>query len=108
MCSNGPTGKWGFNPAKQKPVQIVQEAADFFKYLCGVWDEATMDIINEEVALTRVNETNHMTEHNKSNVYISAFITGYLYLKLYKLLKVLQEKVLCFDTRFNCAYFSKW
>ena len=39
-----------------------------------------------------------MTEHNISNVYISAFITGYSPLKLYELLEVLQKKVLYFDT----------
>ena len=67
----------GFYPAKQKAVRIVTESADFFKYLCGVFEECTHDIINEEVAIARVNETNDMTEHVKSNVYISAFITGY-------------------------------
>ena len=36
MCINGPTGKWGFNPAKQKAVRIVTKTADFIKYLCGV------------------------------------------------------------------------
>ena len=77
MCINGLTGKWGFNPAKQKAVRIVTETADFFKYLCGVFEEVTLDILTEEVALARVCETNDMTEHMKSNVYISAFITGF-------------------------------
>ena len=98
MCINGPAGKWGFNPAKQKAVRIVTETAEFFKYLCGVFEECTLDIINEEVAIARVNETNDMTEHVKSNVYISAFITGYSRLKLYELLEQLQEKALYFDT----------
>ena len=37
MCINGPTGKWGFNPAKQKAVRIVQDTADFFSIyvVCG-------------------------------------------------------------------------
>ena len=39
-----------------------------------------------------------MTEHAKSNVYISAFITAYSRLKLYELLEQLNEKVLYFDT----------
>ena len=63
-----------FNPAKQKAVCIVQDTADFFKYLCGVFEEVTIDIITEEVALARVNESNDMTEHAKSNVYISALL----------------------------------
>ena len=58
----------------------------------------TIDIINEEVALAFVNETNDMTEQIKSNAYISAFLTGYLRLKLYEFLELLEEKVLYFDT----------
>ena len=30
MCVNGPTGKWGFNPSKQKRTRIVRETTDFF------------------------------------------------------------------------------
>ena len=62
MCINGPSGKWGFNPAKQKAVRIVQDTADFFKDLCGNFEEVTIDIITEEVALARVNESNNMTQ----------------------------------------------
>ena len=62
------------------------------------FEECTLDIINEEVAIARVNESNDMTEHVKSNVYISAFITWYSRLKLYELLERLQEKVFFFNT----------
>ena len=72
----------------------MTKTADFFKYLCGVLKEVTLGIINEEVASARVNETNNMTEHAKSNVYIFDFITGYSRLKVYELLKRLQEQVL--------------
>ena len=58
----------------------------------------TFDIINEEIARARVSDMNDMTEHEKSNIYISEFITGYSRLKLYELLELLQEKVLYFDT----------
>ena len=59
----------------------MQDTADFFKYLCGVWEEVTIDITNEEVMLALVNETNDMTKHMKSNVYISVFMTDYSRLK---------------------------
>ena len=62
--------------------------ADFFRYLCGVFEEVTINIITKEVALARVNESNDMTKHAKNNV----FITAYSRLKLYKLLEQLQEK----------------
>jgi len=99
MCINGPTGKWGFNPSKQMGVRLVTETADFFKYLCGKYDKVTLQTITEEVSVARLSDNDHMTEHSKSNVYISAFITGYARMKLYEdALEVLQEKVLYFDT----------
>ena len=38
LCINGPTGKWGFNPEKQKPKSLVTECNKF--YSCVVlWKE---------------------------------------------------------------------
>ena len=79
-------------------VRILTDTADFFKYLCGVFEECTLDIINNEVAITCVNKINNMTEHVKSNVYIYAFITGYSRLKLCELLEKLQQQMLYYDT----------
>ena len=71
----------------------------FFKYLCAKYDKVNLQTITEEVILARLSDNDHMTEHAKSNVYISAFITGYARMKLYKgALERPQEKVLCFDT----------
>ena len=33
LCINGPTGKWGFNTAKQKSTQFVTKLNDFYHYL---------------------------------------------------------------------------
>ena len=76
MCINGPTGKWGFNPGKQKGTRIVRETADFYRYLCG-WSEVSLTLITDDVALATVSENDEFTEHTRSNVYISAFITCY-------------------------------
>ena len=77
MCINGPTGKWGFNPSKQKGMHIVQETADFYEYLWGSWSEVSLNILTDDVALATVSKNDEFTEHTRSNVYISAFITCY-------------------------------
>jgi hypothetical protein len=99
MCINGPTGKWGYNAAKQKGTRIVTKTDEFFEYFFGSWNHVSINVINTEVALASVEENDEYTEHAKSNVYISAFITGYSRLKLYnEALEPLSEKVLYFDT----------
>ena len=99
MCINGPTGKWGYNPAKQKSTRIVTETDEFFKYICGSYSQVSMTLMNEDVCMATVSDGNDMTEHPKSNVYISAFITAYSRLKLYnEALEPLGRNVLYFDT----------
>ena len=106
MCINGPTGKWGFNPSKAKATRLVTETDEFFKYLCGTWEEVTLNIINDDVAIAAVAENDEFTEHAKSNVYISAFITAYSRHKLYEeALHPLGERVLYFDTD-SVIYYS--
>ena len=82
------------------------ETDEFFKYLCGTWEEVTLNIINDDVAIAAVAENDEFTEHAKSNVYISAFITAYSRHKLYEeALHPLGERVLYFDTD-SVIYYS--
>jgi hypothetical protein len=106
MCINAPTGKWGYNPEKAKSTRIVCDPAEFYRYLVGRWEKVSVNMINQEVCLVNCEEFDEYTEHGKSNVYISAFITGYARLKLYEeALEPLGEKVLYFDTD-SCIYLS--
>ena len=99
LCINGPTGKWGFNPEKQKSTRLVTECDEFYSYLCGSWERVDINIITDDCAAMSVGENTIYTEHAKSNVYISAFITGYARLKLFdEALDPLQRQVLYFDT----------
>ena len=50
---------------------------ELFKYSCGAWNEMSIGIINGDVAMASVQENNEYTEHHKSNVYISIFVTAY-------------------------------
>jgi hypothetical protein len=99
LCINGPTGKWGFNPSKSKSNKLVRDDADLKRFLCGRFDTVNVNFFNDDVCLVSVAENDIMTEHHKSNVYISAFITAYSRMKLYEeALLPLGEKVLYFDT----------
>ena len=93
--------KWGFNPSKQKRTRIVRDTADFYKYLCGSWSEVSLNIFTDDVALATVSENDEFTEHTRSNVYISAFITCYSHLKLLNAMEYVQSnngQVLYYDT----------
>ena len=58
-----------------------------------------INIITDGAATVQVEDNNAFTEHSKSNVYISAFITAYSRLKLYhEALDKLKSLVLYFDT----------
>ena len=99
MCINGPTGKWGFNPEKQKGTRLVTECEEFYRYLCGSWEHVNVNVITDEAATVSVHENSEFTEHQRSNVYISAFITAYARLKLFnEALDPLKHLVLYFDT----------
>ena len=71
VCINIWTGKWGFNPSKQKGTCIVEETADFYQNLCGSWSEVSLNLITDDVAiaLTTVSENDEL-EHACLNVYI--------------------------------------
>jgi len=99
LCINSPYGKWGYNPSKAKGSRIVTETDEFARYMFGIWNEVSINIINKDVALASVQETNEYTEHGKSNVYISTFVTAYARLKLYEeAMEPLGKLVLYFDT----------
>lgn len=83
MCINGPTGKWGFNPSKQKQTRLVTETDEFFKYFLGPWDQVALSLVNEDLCIANITGNDEYTEHSRSNVVISAFITAYARLKLY-------------------------
>lgn len=99
LMINSPTGKWGFNPGKQRSTRLVDNHQDFFKYLLGVYTRCSIDIFNEYVALVNVQENDELSTHGKSNVYIAAYITAYSREKLYReALIPCGENVLYFDT----------
>ena len=52
---------------------IVTETADFFKYLCGSWDEAIISLINNQVCFVNVQEDDEFTKHDRRNMYIATF-----------------------------------
>ena len=99
MCINAPTGKWGFNPSKQKRTELVTDADQFFRYLTGDYESITLSILNQDFAIAAIQDFDHMTEHHKSNVYISAFITAYARVMLIDDVFIpLGDKVLYYDT----------
>ena len=99
LCINSPYGKWSYNPTKAKGSRIVTEPDDFFWYLCGAWNKVSINIINEDVAMAAVQQNNEYTEHEKSNMYISVFVTAYARMKLYEdALEPLGRCVLYFNT----------
>ena len=61
LCINGPTGKWGFNPEKQKGSRIVTECDEFYSYLCGSWERASINVITDECATISVEENSMYT-----------------------------------------------
>ena len=99
LMINAPTGKWGFNPEKQRRTKIVKDHAEFFKYLMGTYERCSMNIINNNAAIASIPDQDEYTPHVASNVYIAAFITGYARVKLYQdALEPLREKVVYMDT----------
>ena len=78
LCINSPYGKWGYNPYKQR---VIYSNINRQVLTLRVW---SIKILNENVALASVQESNEYTEHAKSNVYISIFVNVYAHLKLYK------------------------
>lgn len=99
MCINAPTGKWGFNPSKQKRTELITDSDQFFRYLTGDYEAVTLNILNQDFVLAAIQDSDHMTEHHKSNVYISAFITAYARVMLIDdVFLPLGDKVLYYDT----------
>jgi len=99
LMINSPTGKWGFNPSKQKSSKIITSHAEFFEYLLGDYTDVELNIINNDCCLANFNDKDEYTEHKTSNVYIAAYITGYSRMKLYEeALQPLGRRVLYMDT----------
>ena len=96
---NAPTGKWGFNPEKQRQTKLVKDHSQFFHYLLGTYNRCSMNIINNNVAIATIPSFDKYTSHKASNVYIAAFITSSARVKIYAdALLPLGEKVLYMDT----------
>ena len=99
MCINAPTGKWGFNPSKQQRTELVTDCDQFYRYLCGDYQSVMLSILSQDVAVANIRDADGMTEHHKSNVYISAFITGYARVMLIDdVFEPLGRNVLYYDT----------
>ena len=80
----------------------MTETDELSRYLFGIWKEVSVNILGQDVALAFVHKTNEYTEHAKSNVYISTFVTAYVRLKLYEeAMGPLSRLVLYFDTTFG-------
>ena len=43
-------------------------------FFFGIWNEVSSNILNNNVALTSVQDSNKYTEHFKSNLYIPTFV----------------------------------
>ena len=108
MCINGPTGKWDFNPKKQKGTRLITECDEFYHYLCGSWDRVSINIITDKAATLSVDKNIVFSENTHPNVCISAFIMAYACLKLYdEALDPLKHLVLYFDTD-SVIYVPPW
>jgi hypothetical protein len=69
------------------------------------YKRSNVDVINNAVAVATFHANDEYTTHQKSNVYIAAYVTAYARLKLYEALEILQDKALYFDTD-SCVYVS--
>jgi hypothetical protein len=82
----------------QSHTSIIRTHQQLWKILKGSYTRATAEVINDAVAIANFHNNDEYTIHQKSNVYIAAYVTAYARLKLYEALEILQEKVLYFDT----------
>ena len=105
LCLNSFYGKFGFNIENQNSTKIIRSHKQLWSIIHGSYNRATVDVINDKVAVGTFHINDEYTTHQKSNVYIAAYVTAYARLKLYEALELLQEKVLYFDTD-SCVYVS--
>lgn len=105
LCLNSFYGKFGFNIENQNSTRIIRSHKQLWSIVHGSYTKATVDVINDKVAVGTFHINDEYTTHQKSNVYIAAYVTAYARLKLYEALELLQEKVLYFDTD-SCVYVS--
>ena len=47
LCINSPYGKWGYNPSKAKGSRIVTETNEFSRYMFGIWNEVSINILEQ-------------------------------------------------------------
>jgi hypothetical protein len=105
LCLNSFYGKFGFNIENQNSTKIIRSHKQLWSIVNGSYTRSTVDVINNHVAVGTFHLDDEYTTHQKSNVYIAAYVTAYARLKLYEALEILQEKVLYFDTD-SCVYVS--
>jgi G:T-mismatch repair DNA endonuclease (very short patch repair protein) len=98
LCLNSFYGKFGFNIEKQHQTKVVRSLQQLWSLMNSCYTRCSTNIINDGVAIASYNAYDEYTEHEKSNVYIAAFVTTYARLKLYEALEFLNDKVLYFDT----------
>ena len=98
LCLNSFYGKFGFNVENQSNTKIIRSHKQLWNIVHGSFKRATADVINNSVAIGTFHSNDEYTTHQKSNVYIAAYVTAYARLKLYEALEILQDKVLYFDT----------
>ena len=98
LCLNSFYGKFGFNIENQSNTKFIRSHKQLWSIVKGSYTRATVDVINDMVAIGNFHTNDEYSLHTKSNVYIAAFVTAYARLKLYEALEILQEKVLYFDT----------
>lgn len=105
LCLNSFYGKFGFNISKQHQTKIIRDNKEAWRLLSGKYTRCEINLVNKGVMIASFNPFDEYTEHEKSNVYMAAFVTTAARLTLYKVLERLQEKILYFDTD-SCIYVS--
>jgi hypothetical protein len=105
LCLNSFYGKFGFNVMNQDCTKIIRNQKQLWSVINSSYKRSNVDVINNAVAVATFHVNDEYTTHQKSNVYIAAYVTAYARLKLYEALEILQEKALYFDTD-SCVYVS--
>ena len=83
LCINSLYVKWGYNPSKAKGLASLRKRMSFHG-TCSVFGTKCLSIFRTRMSLWHLYKkatSTRNTEHGKSNVYISTFVTAYACLK---------------------------
>ena len=91
-------GKFGYNVENQFRTEIIATHKRHRELMNGKYNRADFDIINDNMCVATYHCNDKYSEHYRSIVYVTAFVTVYARLKLFSALELLDDKVLYFDT----------